>query len=272
MQASRLLIALLLLATVLVDLVMLSVVGMMGGWFLVWPHPMLAVLFSLAFGQVSVAAVWAGLSGTVLPWRLAGLVGVVTLWSVALASELAGHPMDQQDHEWTVLFLAQVLPTLSIFLIIRARGGRLLDRRATETEPQERRWQFSLLHLFVWLTATAVALGLLRCTIDYDSIVNERHVWPEVWYIALSNSAVCLATVWATLGPAIPVLRVAVLCMVVTGVLSPLLWFGGGSVIIFALLWLLQVLWIWAWLIVLHTAGIGFVWRNAGNEVRAAYR
>ena len=142
MQASRLLILLLLTAAVLVDLVMLSAVGSVPGGFFEWPHPIVAVLFSLAFSQVSVAAIWAGLSSTSLPWRLAGLVGVVTVWSVALAWEAADAVDGYGRDDWSVLLFGHALFILLILLAIRAEGGRLANSLKTDAQPGERRWQF----------------------------------------------------------------------------------------------------------------------------------
>ncbi len=66
MKHARLLIALFLLATVLVDLVALSLVGGHR-----WPHRAAVVPFALMFTQVSLAAIWAALGKLSLPWRLA---------------------------------------------------------------------------------------------------------------------------------------------------------------------------------------------------------
>ena len=265
MQASRLLMFLLLLAAVLVDLVMLSAVGSFAGGFFHWPHPLLAVLFSLAFSQVSMAAVWAGLSNTSLPWRLAGLVGVVTVWSVALARDANVGGYGRND--WGVLLLGHALFILSILLVVRARGGRLANRLKTKVEPEERRWQFSLGHLFAWLTATAVSLGLLRYTIDFDSPIAGRY-WPEILVFGLCNAVVTLAALWAVLGGKRMVSRVVVLCLAAGGVLSlPLLYDNAIADIhiSWAMLWILQIVWLAAWLFVLRTAGIRFVRRNRGR-------
>lgn len=256
-------ILLLLAAAVLVDLVVLSIVGSAAGSSFRWPHPLTAVLFSLAFSQVSMAAIWAGLGETSLPWRLAGLVGVVTLWSVALAMDtVAGWG---RDH-WGVLLLGHALPILSIFLVIRARGGRLADHTRMNTKPEESRWQFSLGHLFAWLTATGVSLGLLRYTIGFDSLIADRY-----WYVILvfcpCNAVVSLATFWAALGNKWLVWRVVVLCLA-AGVVLPLPLVSGGTMAAFhpwVILWIPHVVWLLAWLSVLRMAGIRFVRRDRGR-------
>ena len=264
MQASRLLMFLLLLAAVLVDLVMLSAVGSFAGGFFHWPHPLLAVLFSLAFSQVSMAAVWAGLSNTSLPWRLAGLVGVVTVWSVALARDANVGGYGRND--WGVLLLGHALFILSILLVVRARGGRLANRLKTKVEPEERRWQFSLGHLFAWLTATSVSLGLLRYTIDFNAPIAGRD-WPETIEVGLCNAVVCLATVWAVLSGKRMVLRAVVLGLAAGAILSfPLMHDSElDTYLSLAVLWILQIVWLLAWLFVLRTAGIRFVWSDRGR-------
>jgi hypothetical protein len=274
MQASRLLILLSLLAAVLVDLVLLSAVGSLGGGLFRWPDPLLAVLFSLAFSQVSMAAAWAGLSETSLPWRLAGLVGVVTVWSVALAREAADAVDGYGRNDWSVLLLGQALFILAIVLVIRVRGGRLANRFKPNAEPQEGRWQFTLGYLFAWLTATSVALGLLRYTIDYDSLTAGRR-WDEVCLVVLSNTAVSLATLWAALGGRGPAWRAAVLCLTTGAVISCSLLHDGAMdemCLYWALLWVLQIAWLLAWLFVLRTAGFAFVWPVAARDTRIATR
>jgi hypothetical protein len=267
MQASRLLILLLLLAAVLVDLVMLSAVGSYGAGFFQWPHPILAVLFSLAFSQVSMAAIWAGSSYTSVPWRLAGLVGVVTLWSVALAWTAVGGVAGYGKDDWSVLLLGHAFFILWILTFVRAKGVRLAHCLKRSAEPEENRWQFSLGHLFAWLTATAIALGLLRYTIDFDSPTAGRHL-DEIVLIGSCNAVVSLATLWAALSDRGLVWRVVVVCLAAGGVLSLPLLRGGGvdsSCFSWAVLWILQIVWLAAWLFVLRTAGIRFLRRNRGR-------
>ena len=268
MQASRLLILLLLAAAVLVDLVMLSAVGSVAGGFFRWPHPLLAVLFSLAFSQVSMAAIWAGLSDSSLPWRLAGLVAVVAVWSLALAREVADAVSGYGKDVWSILLLVCALSILLILLAVRAEGGRLENRLKTNAEPKKVPWQFSLGYLFAWLTATSVALGLLRSTIDFDSPIADRH-WPEILVFSICSAVVSLATLWAVPGGKWPLLRMAVLCLAAGGVLSlPLLLNSTRHNISlsWAVLWILQIVWLLAWLFVLRTAGIRLVWRDRGEN------
>ena len=267
MQASRLLILLLLAAAALVDLVMLSAVGSVAGGFFRWPHPLLAVLFSLAFSQVSVAAIWAGLSDSSLPWRLAGMVSVVTVWSVALAWEAADAVGGYGKDVWCMHLLVHALFILAILLTVRARGGRLTNCLKTNSKPQQRRWQFSLAYLFAWLTATSVSLGLLRYTIDFDLSISNRY-WHEILGIGFCNAVVSLATIWAGLSGKRLMLRMAVLCPAAGGVLSlPLVLNSarGDIRLSWAVLWILQMVWLSAWLFVLRTAGIRFVWRDRGR-------
>ena len=267
MQPSRLLILLLLLAAVLVDLVVLSAVGTFPVGFLRWPHPLLAVLFSLAFSQVSMAAIWAGLSETSLPWRLAGLVGVVTAWSVSLERAAGTAVVGYGREVWSVRLSAQALFILLILLADRAGGGRRANRLKTNAEPDRRRWQFSLAYLFAWLTATAISLGLLRYTVDYGSLMAGRY-WDDIIGLGICNTVVSLATLWAAPGGKRLVSRVVVLCLAAGGVLSiPFLLNSavGDFHFSWTVLWIPHVVWLLAWLFVLRTAGIRFVWRDRGR-------
>ena len=251
----------------LVDLVMLSAVGSFGGSILRGNHPLLAVLFSLAFSQVSMAAVWAGLGNTSLPWRLAGLVGIVTVWSVALTREAADAVDLYVSDYWSLLLLGDALFILLILLVVRTRGGRLENCLKTNAKPEKFRWQFSLGHLFAWLTATAVALGLLQYTIDYDSLMAGQN-WHGVLVMGLCNAVVSLLTLWLALGGKRLLSRVVVLCLALGGVFSlPFLYDSAAAYILifWAVLWILQIVWLAAWLFVLRTAGIRFVWRDRGR-------
>ena len=269
MQASRLLILLLLLATALVDLVLLVAVSPVGVIFLQSPHhPLRAVLFSLAYGQVSVAAIWAGLGRTALPWRLAGPVGVAAFWSVGLAYALGGR--DEGRTDIVVFLLLYGLIILAISLVVRSKGGRLANRLKTDAKPEEPRWQFSLGRMFAWLTATAIMLGLLRYTVDYDTLMSGRYArfpWLIVSVAGLSNAAVSFATLWSVMGNRKPLLRWAVLCLAIAGGLSilPLQGYPVAGLPFRTLRCLLQVVWMWVLLRVLRTAGIEFVWMDRGR-------
>ena len=189
------------------------------------------------------------------------------MWGVALAWTGVGRVEGYGKDDWSVLLMGHAFLILGILIFVRARGVKLTPFLKTNFEPEERRWQFSLGHLFAWLTATAVALGMLRYTSDFNSPTAGRHL-NEIILIGSCNAAVSLATFWATISHRGLVWRVAVVCLAAGGVLSlPLLRGGGvdGSAFAWAVLWILQVVWLLVWLFVLRAAGIRFVRRNRGQ-------
>ncbi|MBN2477388.1 MAG: hypothetical protein JXB62_22475 [Pirellulales bacterium] len=227
MRPSGTLIVLLVVATVTVDAAGLSAV-VTGPWAAPhWPHAALGLLIALSLSQVGLAAIWAGLSRQPIAWRLASMVLVVALWGFSLAVILPGDSVIPRT-AWTPMLLGHALMVFVPLWISRAcvataaemagsadsagtgnadsAGRGAVDRSA---------WQFSLRHMFTWITAVAVILGMIQFGRRQGLLPPSSLIEPWDFSVILGavHGLVALAAVWAALGRRRPVLRAVVSCL-----------------------------------------------------------
>jgi len=207
MKYSRLLIALLLLATVLVDGAVLTMVQRQAGI----SRPVLFLVWALQVSQVNLATVWLVLGEKWAPLRLAVAVLVVASWSWTLSAL----PDPTQIDQWAVLLTAQMAAVSAPLLVARSIGVRIVARfpasRRDNSTRGPKRLQFSIGNTLAWTTALAVVLSTWQC------------VYPDGWFPLgtvltlslrldlLGRAAVVLTAVWATLGTRRPAIRVITL-------------------------------------------------------------
>jgi len=208
MQYRRLLVSLLLLATVLVDCVARSMAE--GQEF---PHLTILLTWALQLSQVSLAAVWLGLGGRWGMWRMAAVVVVVAAWSYAM-STLSGAPLVEQ---WAVWLMTQTVAVSVPLLVGRSLGLRLVDIAGVSAEadsaPGTPRLQFSIRQMLGWTTALAVILGGLKCIAPYESLLlSPLGDWP-MFIVFIGHALVGLAAVWAVLGTSRQALRIGALVL-----------------------------------------------------------
>ncbi|MFH1922644.1 MAG: hypothetical protein ABIP48_22500, partial [Planctomycetota bacterium] len=272
MLSARLLIPLLVAATVLVDLVVLSVLLYDEGFPRDWPHPVVAVFCSLAMAQVSLVALWTGFGGKSLPWRVMGLVVAIVLWSVLTAPTLNPTEIEESQSIWTIFLLAQAAGVLIPLSIARMMGVKLVRASAVDVTGQaasgQGRLQFSLGYLMSWITVVAVAMGLLHYTVGYPFLPWLGELWWMLLVVDIAHSALALAALWGALGTRRPTLRAIVLALTTGAVI-----FVGyklahvDDLLPYAALCLLQLLWLVASLCVVRVAGYRVVRRvRAGAE------
>ncbi len=223
MTSSRLMISLLLTATVAVDLAMLSTAGADGETVGGWPHPMAAVLFALCFSQVSLAAIWTALGRQTAPWRLAGGFLVVVFWSLALA--MAPGEIESGNRNstyWIALLLVQAVAILVPLSVCRATGLRVSGKpdsgEHNENDSGRRRFQFSIAYMLAWMTAVAVVLGMFQWAFHYKLLSRDPVVWLEIVVIGVCNASLAFAGLWAVLGGSRASVRVVVLGATVAAV------------------------------------------------------
>jgi len=222
MKNSWLLIGLLVLASLLVDLVVLLAVGA-GIWGpLFWPHPTFVLLMALCLSQVNLVAVWAGLSSQWIPWRLMGVSLVLGFWGIRSETESTHTEILFTICCAFVLMLTAMI--LAASLIARWRGVRLARVLPGDSAPKglgaARRWQFSLSYLFAWTTAIAVTLSVLQYIGRYKRcflVWTDVSIWIRLAPIYIGQIALALAGFWTVLDARRPMLRVAVFLCVVTG-------------------------------------------------------
>ena len=159
MGSPNILIPQLVLASLAIDAVVLYSIPAQADWPSLWA----AVLSGLAGGQVNLATLWATLGRRRLPWRLAALAVVLAGWSAAFH---AGSPIRVYPSTalWFFHFLVQMAMLSVILLAARLFGARLTHEKEPLDANRDDRRQFTLRHLFGWLTATAIALSALRAT------------------------------------------------------------------------------------------------------------
>ncbi len=229
MRGSRLLIGLLVLASVAVDAMMLVSVGMDRWVPPEWPHPTLGLLFALAFSQVSLMAMWLGLGRRPSPWRLVALVLTVAAWSGALPWVLGGGPPFHAATPWATMLLGLGLLIVIGVMIARTLGVRLVEIDApseAHTDGLGPR-QFSLGYLLAWMTAVPVVLGMLQYMIPGELLGDavQRSLEMDVVLIDGGLAITALACLAAILGVGWPIWRsilVAVSVAVVIAVEIPL--------------------------------------------------
>jgi hypothetical protein len=268
-----LLVILLVVATLLVDLVVVS-------WVVAtyplapadWPNAAVVALFALCMAQVGLVAVWTGFGGRSLPWRILGLVLTIGLWSRLVAWTL-GSP---GYVHWTRLLTAQSVAILLPLWAARLRGVRLAradsanPSLATASGPGP--LQFSLRYLLSWITVLAIILGLAQYTVGFEELAAVPRF--ELWTIglfSLSHGVLVLAAVWAVVGTRwLPVRAlVAVVATAATIALNHL-WTGIEELWPYSGLCMLQMLWVVASLSVFRVAGYRIVRRGrAGRDDQA---
>lgn len=259
MRSSHLLVVLLVLAALSADSAALSIVNAERISQLRWPDLRIAVLVSLAFSQVSLAAIWAAAGRCPLPGRLTMLVGAVASWSGALERSLAGGLSGFRQNESIVLLSAQSLlvaaPLVGYRVFRRRPRGRLGDFRRNRS-----RSQFSLAYLLAWMTATAVILGLIRDSVGESPLSSGPRAlnWMDLGILTTCNTLVALAVFWASYGGCARRWRatLALLAIVAVVFLYRTLANSAAHLAALVLLTLLEALWLLVMLGVTRVAGI----------------
>lgn len=257
MNQRRLLISLLVLATVCVDCAVVLPTGSRQAGF---PSLSWILASALQLSQVSLAAAWLALGRTPGPARLLGMVAVVAGWSCAMAARRGAAGLEV----WTVLLLAQTGGVGGPLLVARWLGLGLgevsTDLQSQSPAARAKKWQFSIAYLLGWTTALAVALSALRCVGPFESL--------PFWY-ALARASVVEVTgsaalawvaLWAVLGA-----RRRAMGMISVGVVGVLCVAAGQRLSAYVLSWylpqtLLEALLLLGMLAVCRTAGYRLRW------------
>ena len=194
MRHARVLIALLLLATVLVDCAILgSVATMTKG---MPPDWVIDVVLALALSQVSLAGIWAGLGKKSTPWRLAAAVLLPVLWSRALQKVTRENAVAA----WLALTLTPALLVVAVLFIARRVGVRLVrGAEGARIETSGQGLQFSLRDLFAWTTATAVVLGIAKWLTPWESLWLPEGL-SRIMLVSISTTAIPFSALWTALG------------------------------------------------------------------------
>jgi hypothetical protein len=263
MHHPRLLIGLLVLATVLVDLVVWSILFGVS-----WPDdlpPVFGFLYlgawSMAHAQVSLAAIWVSYGGKWMPWTTLLLVVTILGWAPLFTGGI-------QSDLFTVPFfcLLQSAMIVGSLGLARIAGVKFVHVGDIASDGQDgvgqRRFQFSLAYLLSWLTAVAVALGLLSYQADFGKLASAfLNIQMSMVATCLADTAIALAALWMILGTRKTLLRLAVLCLAICADV-----FASRAELVWptVVLALGQVLWLSASLAVVRVAGFRLVRQRAG--------
>jgi hypothetical protein len=206
MRYSRSLIAMLLLATALVDAVAISNVttGSWATWQWQWPSFGGAALLSLASGQVGLLAIWAGMGKKSSPWRLTGTILLNLLW-IAILGEGGLHTVEL--FWWLFAQAFFILLPLSVARILRVRLAMAAAVNPPPAPDDLLPWQFTLRDIFAWTTAVAIVLGAFKGAVPGERLCSSTS--PEIvesLVLGGCNAALAFAGLWAALSKA-PLLR-----------------------------------------------------------------
>ena len=279
MRPVRLLVILLVVATLLVDLVVVSAVAshqiVPDGR----PHLALDALFTLCMAQVGLVAIGTGFGGKSLPWRSLALILTIGLWSRLVAWSDDVFDDGSLVNGCTCVLVAQSILMLVLLGALRFRGMRLV--RASDKHPSQplapgrRPFQFSLGYLLSWITVLGVVLGLAQYTLEFDLIMEHLRV--NRWVLpvaAVSHAGLVLAGLWAVFGGArlwaraLVVVLIAAAANVACHRCSPP---GSRDLLRYTGLCLLQVFWVVASLSVFRVAGYRITRRaGVGQDERAS--
>jgi hypothetical protein len=208
MTSSRVLIALLVAATVLVDWVVVCLDGP--------PRKVIAALF---YSQVNLLAVWVGLARPVSPWRWTCLVGFIVLFSLFVGTAV---DVDRAvTTKATFVLLTQVVFVAGSLWITGLLGVILVKDAGDGTDQDDaeirKPLQFSLGQMFGWMIGLAVCLGLLRCAIDYAHLLALLRSVPVLGLFLLftGNVVIVFFVLWIALSSRWLAVRGAVLCVMI---------------------------------------------------------
>ncbi len=264
------LICLLLLVTVLVDCAVVFAVRQFdwGGDWHVWKSN---AANAVLHGQAVLLAIWAGLGGGPLPWRLAGMVaGIALCTGLEYFDDISGIFVTL-----TMARLAQVFHVVTILLAARLSGlglPLLSEGGSCEVSHSEKpKLQFSLGYLLGWTTGFAVLLAILRCIGSYEEEAMSLVIWwRDDALMLVSIAVIALAAVWTALGTRWPVVRVLLLGLSVAAESASAAWEHLAVYPFFLSFWwrvlafssLPHAAWIVGSLWVFRIAGYRLVWRR----------
>ena len=256
MRSPRLLIGLLVLATVLVDLVVFTWVGPCRWPRHEWPHPAVIAFSSLAFSQVSLLTIWAVLGSTTSWLRWLGLISGIGVW-VALLTPGAEPGMPRM---LCFLLSGQAMVLIGVLSIAHLTGIRLVTISNADLPRQGavRRFprQFSLRQILGWTTTLAVVLGLLKLGAQHGLLPPPSAYWGPFFLIPCICQAVgATAALGVTLGPRWPLMLLLAIGLLATPVVILI-----GT--LFLLFIVLQAAWLVGSLLVVRMAGYRLVGRG----------
>jgi len=277
MKSARVLILLLMAATVLVNLSVLARFGLGMRPRDNWPSLLVLTIYALATSQASLAAIWLALGRSWLSLRLLAAVLVAVAWSV-----LMDFPMETAipmlRAAWFTLLATQMALAGIPLALARACGLSVAQERTrfapVDAHAALRPAQFSLLYLLSWITSVAVMLG----TVQWVCLGLSFRAWHDledfdlVLVIAAGNALLALAVLWGALGARWLIVRVLLPPVLAVAVVFAIAAIALHEVDLppFVVFYFLEMLLLASSLAVVRIAGYRLVWREKREAGQAA--
>jgi hypothetical protein len=188
-----------------------------------WESPAKALAYAMLSAQAGLLAAWAALGELRWTWRLpialAAAAGLGCF--LLLVNESYFAPWWRYSLElWPVVLLAQSAAALALCLALAWAGYRMKtpDENANPYEDlgerkQDRRLQFSLKNLMIWITALGPVILVFRGLNVWMTARYGIGQWIEIIILALCLASVSLLAVWAAAGAEGALLRIPLLLL-----------------------------------------------------------
>jgi len=239
---SRLLLALLVVTTLLVDA---AACRLAQGR--IFPDPAMVLLLGLAFSQIGLLAVWLTLGTAHDLLRTAVLIAGIAAWSRAIDWTVGSPAFNAQSWAHQASAPLSLQAVLTVLLALPARWTGYLWTWSTDphdlpADVVTGRWQFTVSHLLKWTTVTAVVATLVR----HDVVLPPRGRWFETGIVLLGSAVAILGgtSVGSTSRLAVP--KLAVTILMAGSIVGPTVDQASGPYVtlcvletLFALLWVM---------------------------------
>jgi len=192
MPRSRLLLALLVVTTLLVDA---AACRLAQGR--IFPDPAMVLLLGLAFSQIGLLAVWLTLGTTDDLLRTATLIAGIAAWSRAVDWTVGSPAFNAPSWACQASGPLSLQAVLTVLFALPARWTGYLwswstNPRDLPADVVTGRWQFTVSHLLKWTTVTAVVATLVR----YDIVLPPRGQWFETGIVLLGGAVAILGGIY----------------------------------------------------------------------------
>jgi hypothetical protein len=176
-----------------------------------WYSPATVLAYAMLSAQAGLLAAWSMLGEMRWTWRLPIAFGAASVLGAILLmvnGSFWSSWWSQSQEAWPVIVLTQSAAAAAICLALSGAGYRmttigesgLSSDGPSKPNSRERRLQFSLRHLMIWITALGPAVLMLRSLHVFMTGRFGVGQWIEMITLGLCLAAVSLLAVWAAAG------------------------------------------------------------------------
>jgi hypothetical protein len=219
-------------------------------------------LLMLAPGQGSLLALWAAFGGKGSPWR--SVLALLVLVAHYAVNDRWVHSSDMEH--WLGVQLLHAIPFLFACLLARLLGIELRRGSRDLAASDSPAFRFSVGRTIAWVTAIGITIGVLQILgAQFGTAFGNC----EGWSITAATGFVAVASFWLPLGQKRFVLRLLALAVAISlGTFVLREGVGYLSMEWFALLLVIEAIWITGSLIVVRLAGYRWAWRRRFRRPR----